>query len=81
MAQNQSHAIDYHGQRADHNDCLINGGEAYDWGSGGIMLISPSQDSLQEAKVLTCNYAADLGQATGGMIVMTTKSGTKELRL
>jgi len=45
------------------------------------MLVSPSQDSLQEFRVLTSNYAADLGQATGGMIVMATKSGTKELRL
>jgi hypothetical protein len=78
MAQNQSHAIDYNGQRAVRNDWLINGGEAYDRGSGGIMLVYPSQDSLQEFKVLTSNYAADLGQASGGMIVMATKSGTKE---
>jgi hypothetical protein len=78
MAQNQSHAIDYNGQRADHNNWLINGGEAYDRGSGGILIVSPSQDALQEFTVLTSNFAADLGQSSGGMIVMATKSGTKQ---
>lgn len=78
MAQNQSHAIDFNGQRADHNNWLINGGEAYDRGSGGILIVSPSQDSLQEFKVLTSNFAADLGQSSGGMIMMATKSGTKQ---
>ena len=78
MAQTQNRAIQFNGQRSDHNDWIINGGEAYDRGGGGIMLVSPSQDSLQEFKVMTSNYAADLGQASGGMITMATKSGTKE---
>ena len=43
-----------------------------------MMLVSPSQDSLQEFKVETSNYGADLGQASGGMITMATKSGTKD---
>src|ERR1017187_2381533 len=78
MAQNQSHSISFNGQRPDHNDWLVHGGEAYDRGSGGILIVSPSQDSLQEFKVMTSNYAADLGQASGGMITMATKSGTKD---
>jgi hypothetical protein len=78
MAQNQSHSISFNGQRPDHNDWLVNGGEAYDRGSGGILIVSPSQDSLQEFKVMTSNYSADLGQASGGMITMATKSGTKD---
>ena len=57
---------------------MINGGEAYDRGGGGILIVSPSQDSLQEFKVMTSNYAADLGQSSGGMITMATKSGTKQ---
>jgi hypothetical protein len=81
MAQTQNRAIQFNGQRSDHNDWIINGGEAYDRGGGGIMLVSPSQDSLQEFKVMTSNYAADLGQASGGMITMATKSGTKEYHL
>ena len=78
MAQTQNRDVVYNGQRSDHNDWLINGGEAYDRGGGGIMLVSPSQDSIQEFKVTTSNYAADLGQASGGMIIMSTKSGTQQ---
>src|SRR5215475_2476720 len=78
MAQTQNRAIQFNGQRNDHNNWLINGGEAYDRGGGGILIVSPSQDSLQEFKVMTSNYAADLGQSSGGMITMATKSGTKQ---
>jgi hypothetical protein len=78
MAQNQNRAISFNGQRSDHNNWIINGGEAYDRGGGGIMIVSPSQDSLQEFKVMTSNYGADLGQSSGGMITMATKSGTKQ---
>jgi hypothetical protein len=78
MAQNQNRSISFNGQRSDHNNWLINGGEAYDRGGGGILLVSPSQDSLQEFKVMTSNFAADLGQSSGGMITMATKSGTQQ---
>ena len=78
MAQNQNRSISFNGQRSDHNNWLINGGEAYDRGGGGILLVSPSQDALQEFKVMTSNFAADLGQSSGGMITMATKSGTKQ---
>jgi uncharacterized membrane protein len=78
MAQTQNRSISFNGQRSDHNNWLINGGEAYDRGGGGILIVSPSQDALQEFKVVTSNYAADLGQSSGGMITMATKSGTKQ---
>jgi hypothetical protein len=78
MAQTQNRSIEYNGQRNDHNDWIINGGEAYDRGGGGIMLVSPSQDAIAEFKVFTSNFAADLGQASGGMIVMSTKAGTQK---
>ena len=78
MAQNQSHAISYGGQRPDHSNWIVNGGEAYDRGSGGILIVSPSQDSLQEFKIMTSNFAADLGQSSGGMVTMVTKSGMRQ---
>ena len=78
MAQTQNRSISFNGQRSDHNNWLINGGEAYDRGGGGILIVSPSQDALQEFKVMTSNFAADLGQSSGGMITMATKSGTKQ---
>jgi hypothetical protein len=78
MAQNQNRSIYFNGQRQDHNNWMVNGGEAYDRGGGGILIVSPSQDALQEFKVVTSNYGADLGQSSGGMIIMATKSGTRE---
>jgi hypothetical protein len=78
MAQNQNRSISFNGQRSDHNNWMINGGEAYDRGGGGILIVSPSQDALQEFKVTTSNFAADLGQSSGGMVTMATKSGTRE---
>lgn len=78
MAQNQNRAVQFNGQRSDHNNWMVNGGEAYDRGGGGILIVSPSQDSLEEFKVMTSNYAADMGQSSGGMITMVTKSGTKQ---
>jgi hypothetical protein len=78
IAQNANNTINFNGERADHNNWLVNGGEAYDRGGGGIFVVSPSQDSLQEFKVMTSNYSAEFGQSSGGMVVMATKSGTKE---
>lgn len=38
----------------------------------------PSMEAMQEFVVQTSNYAAEYGQAGGGVIVMTTKSGTNQ---
>jgi hypothetical protein len=78
MAQTQNRSVSFNGQRQDHNNWLIDGGEAYDRGGGGILQVSPSQDAIQEFKVLTSNYAADLGQSSGGLITMAMKSGTRQ---
>ena len=76
-AQFQNRNIYFNGMRQDANNWLIDGGEAYDRGGGGILLVSPSQDALQEFSIATSNYAADLGNSSGGMISMAVKSGTK----
>ena len=76
-AQFQNRNVYFNGMRQDANNWLIDGGEAYDRGGGGILLVSPSQDALQQFTVTTSNYAADLGNSSGGMISMAVKSGTK----
>ena len=76
VASYQNRAVSFNGQRSDHNNWIIDGGEAYDRGSGGLMLVAPSQDAIQEFKVTTSNYGADLGQSSGGMITMALKQGT-----
>ena len=76
-AQFQNRNVYFNGMRQDANNWLIDGGEAYDRGGGGILLVSPSQDALQQFTVTTSNYAADLGNSSGGMISMAVKSGTR----
>ena len=77
VAQFQNRQVYFNGMRQDDNNWIIDGGEAYDRG-GGILLVSPSQEALQEFKVETSNYAADLGNSSGGMISMAMKQGTKQ---
>ena len=76
-AQFQNRTIQFNGMRSDNNNWLIDGGEAYDRGGGGILVVSPSQDGLQEFTITTSNYAADLGNSSGGMVSMAIKNGTK----
>jgi hypothetical protein len=76
-AQFQNRSIQFNGMRSDDNNWLIDGGEAYDRGGGGILLVSPSQDALGQFTITTSNFAADLGNSSGGMISMAIKNGTK----
>ena len=80
VAQFQNRNVFFNGMRQDANNWLIDGGEAYDRGGGGILIVSPSQEAIQEFKVETSNYAADLGNSSGGMISMALKSGTRQFR-
>jgi hypothetical protein len=78
VAQWQNRSVFFNGMRQDANNWLIDGGEAYDRGGGGILLVSPSQEAVQEFKIETSNYAADLGNSSGGMISMSIKQGTRQ---
>jgi len=77
-AQFQNRSIQFNGMRSDANNWLIDGGEAYDRGGGGILLVSPSQDALGQFTITTSNFAADLGNSSGGMVSMAIKNGTKK---
>jgi hypothetical protein len=73
-----SFAISFNGLNQAHNIWLIDGGEAYDRGSGGKMSMMPSQDALGEFQVLASNYPPDYGISSGGTISMSIKSGTQK---
>jgi hypothetical protein len=63
--------------RPDHNDWLVDGGEAYDRGSGGKFDLMPTMDALAEFQTLSSNYSPDYGISSGGTITIALKSGTK----
>ncbi len=46
---------------------------------GHIVSFVPSQDSVQEFKVQTNNLSAEFGRFAGGVVNLSTKSGTNEL--
>ena len=72
-----SFAISFNGLNQAHNIWLVDGGEAYDRGSGGKSSMMPSQDALGEFQVLASNYPPDYGISSGGTVSMSIKSGTK----
>jgi hypothetical protein len=76
-AQGSGFGLSFNGMRPDHNDWLIDGGEAYDRGSGGKFDLMPSPDALAEFQTLSSNYSPDYGIASGGTITMVVKSGSK----
>jgi hypothetical protein len=73
---NANYAISFNGLSQAHNIWIVDGGEAYDRGSGGKMSVMPSQDALGEFQLLASNYEPDYGLASGGAVTMSLKSGT-----
>ncbi len=47
--------------------------------SNGNSIATANADTLEEIQVLTANYAAEYGRASGGQIRMVTKSGTRDV--
>ena len=72
-----SFAISFNGLNQAHNIWLIDGGEAYDRGSGGKSSMMPSQDALGEFQVLASNYPPDYGISSGGTVSMSIKRGAQ----
>ena len=70
------------GGRARNQNFILDGGNA----SNAVGLTRPQQlttlpvDAMQEFKVITNNYAAEFGHSTGGVIVMSTRSGSNDFR-
>jgi len=68
------------GGRARNQNFILDGGNA----SNAVGLTRPQQltslpvDAMQEFKVITNNYAAEFGHSTGGIVVMSTRSGTNQ---
>jgi hypothetical protein len=46
---------------------------------GGTSVITPSEDSIENVKVVSNSYDAEVGRFSGGQIQVTSKSGTNDL--
>ena len=58
------------------NNFTLNGIDNNDGSVGSIPNFRPSVDAIQEFNILTGAYPAQYGYASGGQIIITTKSGT-----
>ncbi len=46
---------------------------------GGTSIITPSEDSVQDVKIVSNSYDAEVGRFSGGQIQVTSKSGANDL--
>src|SRR5438552_622357 len=60
------------------NNFVLDGIDNNDSGPAQIVVV-PSIDAIQEFKVQTSNYSAEYGRSAGGLINVTTKSGSNSL--
>jgi outer membrane receptor protein involved in Fe transport len=63
------------GQRSASTDILLDGAENVDTFTASVGQTVPL-DSVQEFSVLTSNFTAEYGRASGGVVNLVTKSGT-----
>jgi hypothetical protein len=69
--------ISVNGQREYSNSYQINGVEVS--GLNNDTNVRPSPDAIQEFKVVTSSYAPEFGRASGGAVLIQTKSGTNDV--
>ena len=66
------------GTRANEHEFTIDGASNVDTGNNGGTHVTINTDAIEEVKVLTSNYQAEFGRASGGQIAVVTKSGSNE---
>ncbi|HMF56121.1 MAG TPA: carboxypeptidase-like regulatory domain-containing protein, partial [Pyrinomonadaceae bacterium] len=65
------------GQRAASTNILLDGGENVDTFTAGVGQSVPL-DSVGEFRIITSNFSAEYGRATGGIVNVATRAGTNE---
>lgn len=68
-------SVSINGMRRNGVNYLVDGVSNTDVGSNVTLLSIPTIDSIQEFKVLTSNYTADVGRSGGGTVTVVTKGG------
>lgn len=78
MGDGRGAGYSINGQRSASTDILLDGGENVNLFTAGVGQTVP-QDSVQEYRVVTNGMTAQYGRASGGVVDLTTKSGTNNL--
>jgi hypothetical protein len=71
----QTNSVSANGQPEEYNNNLVDGMDNNEL-EQGLIMIRPSIDSIQEVKVITNSFSAELGRTPGAVIDVITKSGT-----
>lgn len=83
-ASGRTGGVNIHGTRSLMNNFILDGQDNNSISTNvqefSTQVVRPSVDSIGEFKVITAQYSADTGRAAGGVIVVTTKSGTNQFR-
>lgn len=78
-----SGAFSANGERPSQNDYLLDGidnnSNTIDFLNGTNFVVLPPIDAVQEFKVQTSNYSAEIGRAGGAVLNATIKSGSNQL--
>jgi hypothetical protein len=67
------------GNQAQNNGVSIDGISTTSAVWGGATVITPSEDSVQDVKIVTNSYDAEDGRFTGAQVQVTSKSGTNDI--
>jgi hypothetical protein len=67
--------ISINGLRRNAVNYLVDGVSNTDVGSNITLLSTPTVDSIQEFKVLSSNYTAEIGRSGGGTVILVTRGG------
>jgi hypothetical protein len=70
--------LSVNGQREFSNSVQVNGVEVTG-NRNNDTNVQPSPDAMQEFKVVTSTYAPEFGRASGGAVIIQTKSGTNNI--
>src|SRR5579862_7094041 len=70
--------LSFAGQNIHYNFVAIDGADNMSTASG-IQKTSPSQEAVQEFRVINSDYSTEFGRAVGGIVNIITKSGTNQL--
>jgi hypothetical protein len=68
-----------HGGQYENNGISIDGITTNSAVWGGTTVITPSEDSVQNVKIVSNNYDAEFGRFNGAQIQVTSKSGTNQV--